>query len=188
MRLVVSRLICARPAITSSPPTRREFFSGSRNAQQRGAPSCGSGNRSKTLGVRSIHGAWIRPVSPLDGLLALMALAQSSPGEPALASIASSLLAPRLNSRACAALTAGCVVGGDSTVKTHGRYIGDQTISRIIAENDANVTRVDHSRVGAGLTMGGVHITIDMETRGRDHSEQILEGLREGGYEAMVQH
>ena len=33
---------------------------------------------------------------------------------------------------ACAALTAGCVVGGDSTVKTHGRYIGDQTISRII--------------------------------------------------------
>lgn len=63
-----------------------------------------------------------------------------------------------------------------------------QTISRIIAENDANVTRVDHSRVGAGLTMGGVHITIDMETRGRDHSEQVLEGLREGGYEAVVQH
>lgn len=63
-----------------------------------------------------------------------------------------------------------------------------QTISRIIAENDANVTRVDHSRVGAGLTMGGVHITIDMETRGREHSEQVLEALREAGYEAMVQH
>src|SRR5690625_7942499 len=35
-----------------------------------------------------------------------------------------------------------------------------QNISRIIAENDANVTRVDHSRVGAGLTMGGAHIKI----------------------------
>lgn len=63
-----------------------------------------------------------------------------------------------------------------------------QTISRIIAEHDANVTRVDHSRVGAGLTMGGVHITIDMETRGRDHSELVLGALREAGYEAMVQH
>lgn len=62
-----------------------------------------------------------------------------------------------------------------------------QNISRIIAENDANVTRVDHSRVGAGLTMGGVHITIDMEIRGRDHSEQVLEALREADYEPMVQ-
>lgn len=62
-----------------------------------------------------------------------------------------------------------------------------QNISRIIAENDANVTRVDHSRVGAGLTMGGVHITIDMEIRGRDHSEQVLEALREADYDPMVQ-
>lgn len=62
-----------------------------------------------------------------------------------------------------------------------------KNISRIIAENDANVTRVDHSRVGAGLTMGGVHITIDMETRGRDHSEQVLEALREADYDAVVQ-
>lgn len=63
-----------------------------------------------------------------------------------------------------------------------------QTISRIIAENDANVTRVDHSRVGAGLTMGGVHITIDMETRGREHSDEVLAGLREAGYEATIQY
>ncbi|HIW46370.1 MAG TPA: threonine ammonia-lyase [Candidatus Yaniella excrementigallinarum] len=62
-----------------------------------------------------------------------------------------------------------------------------QNISRIIAENDANVTRVDHSRVGAGLTMGGAHITIDMEIRGKEHSEQVLEALREAGYEPMVQ-
>lgn len=62
-----------------------------------------------------------------------------------------------------------------------------QNISRIIAENDANVTRVDHSRVGAGLTMGGVHIAIDMEIRGRGHSEQVLEALREAGYDPTVQ-
>src|SRR5699024_5551982 len=62
-----------------------------------------------------------------------------------------------------------------------------QNISRIIAENDARVTRVDQSRVGAGLTIGGAHIPIDMEIRGKEYSEQVLEALREAGYEPMVQ-
>lgn len=62
-----------------------------------------------------------------------------------------------------------------------------RNIARIIAEQDANVTRVDHSRVGEGLTMGGAHITIDMEIRGRDQSDEVLEGLREAGYDPMVQ-
>ena len=62
------------------------------------------------------------------------------------------------------------------------------TISRIIAEADANVTGVDHTRIGGALSMGDVSITIDMETRGRDHSDQVLESLREAGYEATIQH
>lgn len=62
-----------------------------------------------------------------------------------------------------------------------------QTISRIIAETEANVTRVDHSRVGGGLGLGDVHITIDMETRGRAHSSEVLTRLREEGYEVTVQ-
>ena len=56
------------------------------------------------------------------------------------------------------------------------------TISRIIADTDANVVRVDHTRVGPELSMGGVHITIDMETRGTEHSAQVLEALRAAGY------
>lgn len=56
------------------------------------------------------------------------------------------------------------------------------TISRIIADTDANVVRVDHTRVGPELSMGGVHITIDMETRGAEHSAQVLEALRAAGY------
>ena len=56
------------------------------------------------------------------------------------------------------------------------------TISRIIADTDANVVRVDHTRVGPELSMGGVHITIDMETRGAEHSAQVLEALRGAGY------
>jgi threonine dehydratase len=60
------------------------------------------------------------------------------------------------------------------------------TISRIIAETDANVTRVDHTRIGGSLGMGDVTITIDMETRGLDHSEQVLGRLRAAGYQPQV--
>ncbi len=60
------------------------------------------------------------------------------------------------------------------------------TISRVIAENDANVTRVDHTRIGGELSMGEVAITIDMETKGAAHSELVLEALREVGYEPLI--
>ncbi|MFB9074464.1 threonine ammonia-lyase [Citricoccus parietis] len=61
-------------------------------------------------------------------------------------------------------------------------------ISRIISETEANVTRVDHSRIGGSLSMGDVTITIDMETRGPEHSEQVLGRLRSSGYQPIVQH
>lgn len=75
----------------------------------------------------------------------------------------------------------------------NGRYMGVRiplrdrsgelaTISRIIADAEANVVRVDHTRVGPEFSMGGVHITIDMETRGHEHSELVLTALREAGY------
>lgn len=62
------------------------------------------------------------------------------------------------------------------------------TISRIIAETDANVTRVDHTRIGGSLGMGDVFITIDMETRGATHSEEVLGRLRSAGYQPVVRH
>ncbi|WP_334171443.1 threonine ammonia-lyase [Sinomonas sp.] len=62
------------------------------------------------------------------------------------------------------------------------------TISRIIAENDANVTGVDHTRVGGSIAMGDVAITIDMETKGHQHSDQVLEALRAEGFQPIVIH
>ncbi|GAB3280735.1 threonine ammonia-lyase [Sinomonas notoginsengisoli] len=62
------------------------------------------------------------------------------------------------------------------------------TISRIIAENDANVTGVDHTRVGGSIAMGDVAITIDMETKGHEHSDQILRALRAEGFQPIVIH
>lgn len=62
------------------------------------------------------------------------------------------------------------------------------TISRIIAETDANVTRVDHTRIGGSLGLGDVHITIDMETKGAEHSQEVLDRLRLADYEPHVLH
>lgn len=60
------------------------------------------------------------------------------------------------------------------------------TISRIISENDANVTGVDHTRVGGALSMGDVSITIDMETKGSDHCKEVIAALEAEGYKPIV--
>lgn len=62
------------------------------------------------------------------------------------------------------------------------------TISRIIAESDANVTGVDHTRVGGSISMGDVSITVNMETKGHEHCEQVLLNLRAEGFQPIVVH
>ncbi|MDS2173984.1 MULTISPECIES: threonine ammonia-lyase [unclassified Nesterenkonia] len=59
-------------------------------------------------------------------------------------------------------------------------------ISRIIADTDANVTGVDHTRIGGALSMGDVSIVINMETKGEEHSALVLNSLRAEGYEPIV--
>lgn len=60
------------------------------------------------------------------------------------------------------------------------------TISGIIANSDANVIGVDHSRIGGELSMGDVSIVINMETKGQEHSALVLNSLRAEGYEPLV--
>ena len=62
------------------------------------------------------------------------------------------------------------------------------TIARIIAENDANVTGLDHTRVGGSISMGDVSITVNLETKGHQHGEQVLSALRAEGFQPIVVH
>ena len=62
------------------------------------------------------------------------------------------------------------------------------TIARIIAENDANVTGLDHTRVGGSISMGDVSITINLETKGHEHCDQVLDALRAEGLQPVVAH
>jgi threonine dehydratase len=62
------------------------------------------------------------------------------------------------------------------------------TIARIIAENDANVTGLDHTRVGGSISMGDVSITVNLETKGHEHCEKVLAALRAEGFQPIVVH
>ncbi len=48
----------------------------------------------------------------------------------------------------------------------------------------ANILEVTHNRAFANLQVGGVEIDLTLETRGRDHVEQLLDVLREDEIEA----
>ncbi|MBX7556486.1 pyridoxal-phosphate dependent enzyme, partial [Streptomyces sp. tea 10] len=61
-------------------------------------------------------------------------------------------------------------------------------ISQIIADMDANVTGVNHTRIGGSLSMGDVSITIDMETKGHGHCDHVIDALESHGYRPVVVH
>ncbi len=55
--------------------------------------------------------------------------------------------------------------------------------SRIVAEQNANVVEVLHTRHGSGLQISQVELELHIETRGPEHAEQVLHALRAHGYE-----
>ncbi|MDH2445385.1 threonine ammonia-lyase [Amnibacterium sp. CER49] len=59
-------------------------------------------------------------------------------------------------------------------------------ISALIAEANANVVEVLHTRRGTGLQISEVLIDISVETRGAEHRDRVLERLREAGYAPQV--
>jgi threonine dehydratase len=60
--------------------------------------------------------------------------------------------------------------------------------SQIISEANANVVEVLHTRHGRGLQISEVELEVSVETRGPEHSAQVLERLREAGYDPRVSH
>jgi len=59
-------------------------------------------------------------------------------------------------------------------------------IAEIIADANANVVEVLHTRHGTGLQISEVELEIHMETRGAEHAEAVLDRLRQAGYQPRV--
>jgi len=54
-----------------------------------------------------------------------------------------------------------------------------------IKEMRANVVDIEHNRTDAGLGVDEVDIVVHVETRGSDHCEALVSGLRESGYRLL---
>ena len=52
-------------------------------------------------------------------------------------------------------------------------------VSEIVAGQNANVIEVLHTRHGVGLQINEVQLSVDIETRGPEHSEQVMQALRD---------
>ncbi len=53
----------------------------------------------------------------------------------------------------------------------------------LIAEQRANILGIDHHRVGMSMSLEQVDVALQVETRGRDHIEQLVTRLQGAGYE-----
>jgi len=55
-------------------------------------------------------------------------------------------------------------------------------VSGIIADCGANIMEVQHERAFSSAPIGTANIIFTLETRGRDHIDEVLGKIREGGY------
>lgn len=78
-----------------------------------------------------------------------------------------------------------------------GRYLKIRTVLKdrpgalrqlidVIAENRANIYAIQHDRTSRDMAMNAAEVVIDLETRGHDHVEELLRGMRDHGYEVEV--
>ncbi|TAJ49940.1 MAG: threonine ammonia-lyase [Herbiconiux sp.] len=59
--------------------------------------------------------------------------------------------------------------------------------AELVAEANANVVEVQHTRHGKGLQISQVELELHIETRGPDHRDQVISKLRDAGYEVRVE-
>lgn len=74
-----------------------------------------------------------------------------------------------------------------------GRYVKLKTVlkdrpgalmelTQIIAENRANVYGIQHDRTARDIGMGSAEVVLDLETRGADHVDKLVDTLEDNGY------
>ncbi|MBM7505388.1 threonine ammonia-lyase [Agromyces aurantiacus] len=59
-------------------------------------------------------------------------------------------------------------------------------IAELLAEANANVVEVLHTRHGAGMQISEVALQLSVETRGPEHRDEVVQVLRRAGYEPEI--
>ena len=61
-------------------------------------------------------------------------------------------------------------------------------LAALVAELGANIFHVSHDRRNTGVPLGQAEVHLELETKGPEHIEEILAGLRDAGYGASILH
>ncbi|WP_458188860.1 threonine ammonia-lyase [Haladaptatus sp. NG-WS-4] len=78
-----------------------------------------------------------------------------------------------------------------------GRYLKIRTVLKdrpgslrelldVIADAQANIYAIQHDRTSRDIAMNATEVELDLETRGQEHVENLLESLRESGFDVEV--
>ncbi|WP_266079631.1 threonine ammonia-lyase [Haladaptatus caseinilyticus] len=78
-----------------------------------------------------------------------------------------------------------------------GRYLKIKTVLKdrpgslrqlldVIAEAQANIYAIQHDRTSRDIAMNATEVELDLETRGQEHVDSLLESLRESGFDVEV--
>ena len=78
-----------------------------------------------------------------------------------------------------------------------GRYVKIKTVLRdrpgslqdlldVISAKKANIYAIQHDRTSRQIGMADTEVEIDLETRGHDHVEELIDAIRDAGYEVEV--
>ncbi len=67
-------------------------------------------------------------------------------------------------------------------IKIMDRPGGLHSLTKILAERRANILQVFHQRTSLNTAMGETEVEIDIETRGHDHTSEIIDALVNNGF------
>ena len=61
-----------------------------------------------------------------------------------------------------------------------------KALTQIFTEIDANIVQIGYDRTSIDLQFGDAHVSVSLETKGKEHQEQIRAKLKENGF-AFIQ-
>jgi threonine dehydratase len=78
-----------------------------------------------------------------------------------------------------------------------GRYLRLRTVLKdrpgslerlveVLSDQEANIYAIEHDRASRDIAMNDAEVELDLETKGPDHAESVIEALEDSGYEVRV--
>ena len=63
-----------------------------------------------------------------------------------------------------------------------------ESFAHLMKEVQANIVQIGYDRTSTDLEFGDAHVSVALETKGREHQEEIRKALRDNGYKFIEEH